>query len=60
MIDPSAYYVDADELLALCLCEASFVHASPAAVKAGAVYCPRCAPSSSTTSPPARARGGRR
>ncbi len=41
---PEAAYVGLDELLALCLCEASFVWVPPAAVKAGAVYCERCQP----------------
>lgn len=44
--DPSERYAGAARLLALCLCEAEYVRAPAPAVKAGAVYCDLCAPSS--------------
>lgn len=51
MVDPSAVYLGATELLALCTCTRQFVTVSPAAVKAGHVYCKRCAPTPAPATP---------
>lgn len=51
MVDPSAIYVDADELLALCACGRKYVVVPKAAVWAGAVYCGhRCQSTPATAS----------